>query len=415
MLSDEKGKEEQRASEAMEDRQGEDSKEDQKDEGPQWDKDEDLCLRQLVPTQGPIDWTTIAAKHGQSFPQRPRSAADCKERWYGHLDAALGRPSWTEQDDLEMLLAHRKYQNRWSDVAAALNGRSGNTIKNKFYSVFRKVKNKVKKGETTYSSRVELLEIQYIIALMYHYFAHPIPLSEAKYKRGKDFIYTLLQGVCLEDVQRYQAEFARQWPDATPLDELWEELAAPLKQKLSVLFTPSPSPADIRLEPILGVPFHNGKYLLPEPKAVPHPGTVTPEEKDFIITQTFHRMGPCSAGSRVYQPMVMSPPASTLPPFSAGRPVPSLFSSPQVRYGNFSDFSEVATRSSAKAYPGSGAPGPGQHALAHPPQSYSLFSPGRQGTAPFPTQSYSLFAQPPAPSYYPAPSTQLRSMGPPFP
>ena len=413
----------------MEDTQREGAKEEQKEDGGAWEREEDACLRDLVASQGNVDWNSVAAKLSHVFPRRPRTGEECKERWKVHLDPALPKLSWTEQDDLEMLLAHHKYQNKWSDVASALNSRSGNTIKNKVYSVFRKIKNKVKKKETTYSSRIELLEILYIIALMHHYFAHPMPACEAKYKRGKDFIYTLLQGLCLEDVQSFQVEFARQWPDATPLDQLWEELAAPLRTKLSILFTPSPLPCPssspspspssfplplpspspsptvpIRQEQLLVMPLHNGKYQLPEPKAVAHPGTVTPEEKDFIMTQTFQRIGPCSAGSQVYQPMVMSPRQCSEPPFSAGRPQFSHFSSPQVRYGNFSDFSDVATRGPA---PGYTIPRPRaqQSAIAqpipYPPQSYSLFSPARLGVAPFPTESYSLFAPRPIPAYYP--------------
>lgn len=123
-----------------------------------------------------------------------------------------------------MFIAHQKYQNRWSDVAQALGGRSNNLIKNRFYSIFRKIKNKIKRGDFTYESKLELMEVFYMINLMEKYFARPQPLKERGNKRGKDFIYSLLNGLQLEEIINYKLELLKFNIKERTLEELWSDI-----------------------------------------------------------------------------------------------------------------------------------------------------------------------------------------------
>ena len=323
--------------------------EDIKDDMTLWDKEDDRYLRTLISIHGNHDWKKISSGMNFTFPAKHRTSQECEERWYNHLDPAISKQPWTDQEELEMLIAHQKCQNKWSDVAMALNGRSNNTIKNRFYSIFRKVKNKIKRKEYTYSSKLELLEIFYMISLMEHYLMHPQPLNnDQKGKRGKDFIYSLLKNLRAEDVSRYKNEIQKMGGKETTLEELWLEQAnesspqkndgqrlTPIDDKTAEIFKFISEP------PIPG----KARCVLPQPRVCDHPGALTPDEKDFIHVQAFQNKEPCSAGIGFCQPMAMSPPIFRAP-FSAGRP---RFAATAPQYEAFSDFTDIAVNIGTQA------------------------------------------------------------------
>ncbi len=318
--------------------------EDIKDEMGSWDKEDDKYLRTLLSIHGNHNWTTIASSMNATFPTKRRTAQECKERWYTYLDPAVSKQPWTDQEELEMLIAHQKHQNKWSDVAQALKGRSNNTIKNRFYSIFRKVKNKIKRRDFTYATKLELLEIFYMISLMEHYFAHPPPIPEQKGKRGKDFIYSLLRTLRVEDVIKYKSDLQKLGGKETTLEELWLEMA---NQGSSSSKPADAGPMDTGEKPIdlfsyINEPptYERSRYVLPPPHDLPKPEPLTPDEKDFIQSQAFQNREPCSAGAYLSQPMsIMSPPTYRSAAFSAGRPkmAPGM-----SRYEAFSDFTDMA-------------------------------------------------------------------------
>ncbi len=332
----------------MEDKKETNFGEDMKEEGLPWDKDDDRYLKTLVSIHGIHDWSTISSNMNFTFPAKHRTSEDCKQRWYEHLDPSISKQPWSDQEELEMLIAHQKHQNKWSDVAQALSGRSNNTIKNRFYSIFRKVKNKIKRREFTYNSKLELLEIFYMISLMEHYLTHPQPLTEQKGKRGKDFIYSLLRSLKLEDVEKYKMDLQKQGGREIVLEELWLELAS----KGQSLGTSKPHPPAQEARPVeamsidfigyISEPPSAGRHpcVLPQPHNMVHPvEALTPDEKDFIQTQAFQGREPCSAGTFYGQPMVMSPPAFRTAPFSAGRPLIQA-----ARLEAFSDYTDGVTQ-----------------------------------------------------------------------
>jgi len=140
---------------------------------------------------------------------------------------------WNEEEELRLILAHKQYKNRWADVAEAMKGRSGNNIKNKFYSIFRKVKGKIAKNDYSYTSQLELLEIRYMSTLMLHYFAHPIVRVKTKGKRGKDFIYSLICNLSLDSVNNYTKCLSDMTKAKGSLEELFDTLEKQILSKTS--------------------------------------------------------------------------------------------------------------------------------------------------------------------------------------
>eukprot|EP00826_Nyctotherus_ovalis_P038674 TRINITY_DN3637_c0_g1_i16.p1 TRINITY_DN3637_c0_g1~~TRINITY_DN3637_c0_g1_i16.p1 ORF type:complete len:306 (+),score=79.42 TRINITY_DN3637_c0_g1_i16:179-1096(+) len=148
-----------------------------------------------------------------------------KERKQSHVYMGSKDP-WTEEEEFKMIVAHRKYKNKWSSMTGLLKGRNNNTIKNKFYSVFRKIKGKVLKDDFTFDSKLELLETHYIISLIEYHLEHPTQHPKAKGKRGKDFIYSLIHSLTEEMVQSYKERMKALVKGRGDVEQLVKELTA---------------------------------------------------------------------------------------------------------------------------------------------------------------------------------------------
>lgn len=193
-----------------------------------WTQEQDLKLQDLVEGYGTKDWVKISETLNATFPQNPKSVQQCYCRWEELLEESA-KKAWTEEDELSMIVAHKKYKNRWADISESLKGRSNNTIKNKFYSVFRKIRGKIAKSDCTYTSKLELLEIHYITSLIEHYLAHPILVPKLKGKRGKDFIYSLINNLNEKMVADYKRKIQAIASSQGTMEELFAELSAGLK------------------------------------------------------------------------------------------------------------------------------------------------------------------------------------------
>jgi len=62
-----------------------------------------------------------------------RIGKQCHERYVNHLDPALRKGGWTEQEDAILLEQHAKFYNKWAEIAKHLSGRSDNDVKNRWY------------------------------------------------------------------------------------------------------------------------------------------------------------------------------------------------------------------------------------------------------------------------------------------
>lgn len=66
---------------------------------------------------GPKKWSTIA----QHLPGR--IGKQCRERWHNHLNPAINKEAWTQEEELALIRAHQIYGNRWAELTKFLPGR----------------------------------------------------------------------------------------------------------------------------------------------------------------------------------------------------------------------------------------------------------------------------------------------------
>ena len=73
-------------------------------------------VRRLVHMHGTRSWTLVA----QHLPGR--TGKQCRERWHNHLDHDIRKDAWSIQEDRMLLELHRKFGNRWADIASTCTG-----------------------------------------------------------------------------------------------------------------------------------------------------------------------------------------------------------------------------------------------------------------------------------------------------
>lgn len=257
-----------------------------------WTDEHDSYLQVLITLHGTNNWDSVASGLRAVFPSSSKTPQECRERWQFNTQYTDSKASWTEHEELQMLIAHKRHQNKWSNMAQDLNGRNNNSIKNRFYSIFRKVKNKILKQDLNHESKFELLETLYVISLMERYFEYPLPTQRQINKRGKDFIYSLLKGLQLEIVTKYKDNLQKSKGKDMTLDKLWLELTGDnhaIKPETPIIPTSNNDPIDTELFAYInGLPPNNSLcYTLPRPHFSGDSDVLTTEEKTFIQVQVF--------------------------------------------------------------------------------------------------------------------------------
>lgn len=203
------------------------------------DSDSSLSRR-----EGRTEWRGTGGKDSAMLGHSEKQAQESHRSWCS--SKAESKDPWTDHEELNMIIAHNKYKNRWSEISIALKGRNNNTIKNKFYSVFRRIKGKIQKSDYSYESKLELLEIYYIISLIEHYLGNPIQNPKMKGKRGKDFIYTLVHNLALDAVKVYKERIQQVARNEGTMDDLIAKLSD-LYSSVEALPNAPPQPPPVPL------------------------------------------------------------------------------------------------------------------------------------------------------------------------
>lgn len=183
------------------------SEEPKQKENVKWTKEQDNFIQSMVETYGTRDWSVVSDNVNKKFPSIFRSAKDCRLRWQRRIHPSLAKHHWTEQEEAQLLLAHKEHKNSWSEISKAISGKSSNSIKNRFYTIFRKVKNKIKNNDYSYDSQCEILQIHYMLEIMEEYVNIMNTPTFAAEKAGKDFLLKLVQQIDPKDLAIYITTF----------------------------------------------------------------------------------------------------------------------------------------------------------------------------------------------------------------
>jgi hypothetical protein len=107
-----------------------------------WTRDEDEAIVQYVSVHGPKNWAHLALQ----LPNR--TGKQCRERWKNHLDANLtAATEWTADEDARLIELHRQFGNQWVQIAPFFQGRTDNSIKNRWNSTLKKRLARIESGE----------------------------------------------------------------------------------------------------------------------------------------------------------------------------------------------------------------------------------------------------------------------------
>jgi hypothetical protein len=100
---------------------------------------EDEDLMRLVHAIGDANWVHVAQHMAPGF-----TARQCRERWRNYLDPRLGHEPWTEAEDARLLEEFHRVGTRWTMIAEQFPGRSGNTIRNRYFLLQRKTEKRTR-------------------------------------------------------------------------------------------------------------------------------------------------------------------------------------------------------------------------------------------------------------------------------
>ncbi|CAM8895383.1 unnamed protein product [Rhodiola kirilowii] len=126
-----------------------------------WTPEEDQRLAQVIETQGPKRWKSIATKAGLN-----RCGKSCRLRWMNYLRPNIKRGNISAQEEDLILRLHKLLGNRWSLISGRLPGRTDNEIKNYWNSHLSKKAKQIQlnkhsvtnQGNTNTASAAKTLE-----------------------------------------------------------------------------------------------------------------------------------------------------------------------------------------------------------------------------------------------------------------
>ena len=102
----------------------------------QWSIQEDKLLEQWIKENGPRKWNQCG-----KFIQG-RSGKQCREHWNNCLNPELVKGEWTSEEDFLIMYFYEQCNGSWKKIIPLFNGRTENSIKNRFFSQLRKIATK---------------------------------------------------------------------------------------------------------------------------------------------------------------------------------------------------------------------------------------------------------------------------------
>lgn len=358
-------KDDGKAFEEMDIEDEKDEFEEEKEEKGDWTPEQDYYLTMIVKSSEIYHWGNICDKFNMLLGSGTKTSKQCRERWFNTLDPMINHSPWSKQEEAILILSHMKLKNRWCDISMNLQGRNNNMVKNRFYSIFRKIKKKIQQNDLSCSSKLDLLEAYYITSVIEDYINNPLPPDEPKRKRGKDFMYTLVESIKVPQLEQYKLALHAKHKLKAPLEKLLEEIAKsqPVSKQTAKVQRPSLAPLllvstqnqcapshDAQLMSTGSSPSQPARTNLPFPKSFVVKDTLTPDEKEFVITNAFQpkKCEPLTTGlpyGRSYHPSY-----AQVGPYSTGQ----FGHSPEnpVYYGGFNDISTNSFSQLQIALPG---------------------------------------------------------------
>ena len=95
--------------------------------------EEDKKLKMLVKKHGKKNWEEIS-KHMNN-----RTGRQCRDRYCNYLAKDFTHESWKPEEDMAILKLYETYGNHWVEISKHLEGRSGNSVKNRWHKKLSKI------------------------------------------------------------------------------------------------------------------------------------------------------------------------------------------------------------------------------------------------------------------------------------
>lgn len=109
-----------------------------------WTVEEDRRLMEWVKSEGPTKWSQCSEYI------KGRNGKQCRERWFNTLNPEVKKGNWEIEEDYKIFFLFTSLGGKWSKITNLLEGRTENSIKNRFYSTLRRLSAEDKKKENMF-------------------------------------------------------------------------------------------------------------------------------------------------------------------------------------------------------------------------------------------------------------------------